>query len=205
MVEKRLRWDLFIAVCALLISTMATAASIYQTHVVAQQLSSAVWPYLGIDQTGGSDSVSIKIVNYGLGPALIRSAWLEANGKRLDSYAERASPIVQTGLLLKRHGIALVGHVAASASSMTPGDVLAAGGSKQLIALHVRPEAASLLAAATSIKIHVCYCSLLDQCWELDSTSSQAPVSTRCIGQSEISVPSIGATPLKAAPLQKRS
>jgi hypothetical protein len=35
--ERRLRLDFVIALCALLISTVAAVATVYQTHVIARQ------------------------------------------------------------------------------------------------------------------------------------------------------------------------
>jgi hypothetical protein len=42
------RLDLVIAICALIVSALATTASWWQSRIVAQQLSSQVWPYLSV-------------------------------------------------------------------------------------------------------------------------------------------------------------
>ncbi|MFY9665426.1 MAG: hypothetical protein WAK19_13335, partial [Candidatus Cybelea sp.] len=84
--EKRFRFDFIIAFCALLISTIAALASVYQTRVIGEQLSATVWPYLSIDRTFNPQAVSLSITNYGLGPALIRSAEIELDGKKVRSW-----------------------------------------------------------------------------------------------------------------------
>jgi hypothetical protein len=70
-----LRIDLLIAICALLISALTAAASLYQTRVIANQLSSSVWPYLGIAMSREPDTghLSFAIANDGLGPAIVRT------------------------------------------------------------------------------------------------------------------------------------
>jgi len=44
MQDRGLRYDAIIAVSALLISAIASAAVVYQTHVISQQFSATVWP-----------------------------------------------------------------------------------------------------------------------------------------------------------------
>ncbi|HZX67801.1 MAG TPA: hypothetical protein VFE70_02900 [Candidatus Elarobacter sp.] len=69
---KGFRIDLVIAVCALLVSSMATVASVWQSRVVAQQLASQVWPYVAFQTTYDSNDVTLSISNEGLGPARVR-------------------------------------------------------------------------------------------------------------------------------------
>ena len=77
-----LRIDLLIAIVALFISALTAAASLYQTHVIADQLSSSEWPYLGISGTVSmSKTLSYSIVNNGMGPAIVRTVVVSLDGK----------------------------------------------------------------------------------------------------------------------------
>jgi hypothetical protein len=49
--EKAIRYDVIIAVSALLISAIASVAVVYQTHVISQQFPANVWPYLSFEVT----------------------------------------------------------------------------------------------------------------------------------------------------------
>ena len=171
--EKRFRFDLLIAISALLISTIAALASVYQTHVVAQQLGAAVWPYLGLDHDYDAGTVKIVLTNYGLGPALVRAAWLvDDTGKLIPSY----EPIIKSfNADLKRrhaHG-AREGYSAGSIDSST---VLAPGAVKTLLAVTATGAATGVIQKVSDLTIHVCYCSLLGTCWELDSSPNSRTI-----------------------------
>jgi len=78
--SKMFRLDLVIAICALFVSSLATAATWWQSRVVAQQLSSQVWPYLSVQTSYDRASVALTIPNEGLGPARVRSVVLSLDG-----------------------------------------------------------------------------------------------------------------------------
>jgi hypothetical protein len=88
-----IRADMIIAICALLISSLACAAAVLQTRVIGQQLSATVWPYLDYststsNNTGNSgprvmDETTISVTNDGLGPAIIKQAGVTIDGRRL--------------------------------------------------------------------------------------------------------------------------
>ena len=90
--EKRFRFDLFIALCALLVSSVAAGASAYQTYVINQQYQASIWPYIGYSFSSGTKHVSITIKNYGLGPALIRYFEITKDGKPLPSFSDYVIP-----------------------------------------------------------------------------------------------------------------
>ena len=84
--RRGIRADLFIAVCALLISGLATAASLWQSHVVAQQLSAQVWPYITFGEDYDENHVTFSVENDGLGPAVMRSVVATIDGKPQRTY-----------------------------------------------------------------------------------------------------------------------
>ena len=77
---KTIRADLLIATLALLASSGATLSSVYQTHVIANQLSASVWPYLEAVYSLSTTTANLEVANDGLGPALVRSASLAVDG-----------------------------------------------------------------------------------------------------------------------------
>src|SRR5215469_10082262 len=80
--DKRLRFDLFIAGMALVISTFAAAASAYQAYVINQQFSATVWPYLSLSTSYDRSNkfIELDVRNQGLGPAIVRSATVTVAG-----------------------------------------------------------------------------------------------------------------------------
>src|ERR1700761_6970879 len=90
---RGIRTDLVIALCALLISSVAACASwwqarllVGQTEVLQEQLGAQVWPYVSDSEGIDNDTVRIQLRNDGLGPAIMRSFSILVDGKPQTSY-----------------------------------------------------------------------------------------------------------------------
>lgn len=167
--EKRFRFDLFIALCALLVSSIAAGASAYQTYVINQQYQASIWPYIGYSFSSGPKHVSIEIKNYGLGPALVRYFEITKNGKPVPSFSDYVIPYEHRG-------------ESANVSSVTigQGTIIPAGESFSLVdvtlpdklakgAIAYTPDLTTrLLKQQRSLDVQICYCSLLGRCWLRD-------------------------------------
>jgi hypothetical protein len=151
---------------------MAAGAAVWQTRVIANQLSATVWPYLSFSLRQDDTVVRYTLTNDGLGPAIVRSAGMTVDGKK------------QTSLLHTL--LALAGakakHASLSTSSVGPGTVLRPDAS--FVMFLYTGSAARTIATDMQSRVHVrvCYCSLLEQCWTITSaTNSDGPVPTpRC-------------------------
>lgn len=160
MQDKGLRYDTIIAVSALLISAIASVAVVYQTHVVAQQFSATVWPYLSFDVTRDVSHLSVALRNDGVGPALIRKVDFTLNGKRIPNLSSVVDPIVQQAIRSHRTGVKRT-----TVSSIEIGDVLPANQQITLVQVEGTQVTQALLATAPRLNLSVCYCSLLGRCW----------------------------------------
>jgi hypothetical protein len=163
--RRGIRIDLIIAVCALLMSSLATAASWWQSRVVAEQLSSQVWPYLTISTTLDPNYVQIDIINDGLGPAIVRSVVLAVDGK---PYADPTRALV--ALIVKRKG-----RIGALMSDIAPGSVIRAGGDVRLIRVNAPWFVPIFAQKVKRIDLRLCYCSLLGKCWQTSSLQNGDP------------------------------
>jgi hypothetical protein len=153
--EKRFRFDLFIALCALLVSGIAAGASAYQTYVINQQYQASVWPYLRFSFSSDEKQLSLSVKNYGLGPALIHTFEITKDGKPIASL----SPYVVGLERPKERG-------EESFETMGQGSVLPASETASLVTVSKSPSVVrGLLAHQESIDISICYCSLLGRCW----------------------------------------
>jgi hypothetical protein len=159
MKDKAIRFDVTIAAFALVISAIASAASVYQTHVIAQQFSATVWPYLSFEVSRDSIHLAVSMRNDGLGPALIRSVSYTEDGKPVPSLNAIVDPMVAK---LKSPPSQ---KIRTSVSTIGPGDVLPANQSITLVQADGAPIVQALLAAASHVNMTVCYCSLLGRCW----------------------------------------
>jgi hypothetical protein len=159
MQDKAIRFDVAVAACALAISAIASAASVYQTHVIAEQFSATVWPYVSFVVSEDPTHLSVVMRNDGLGPALIRNVVITDGGKRVPSLDAIVQPLLAP--LKEPHGTTMQ----SSTSSIEVGDVLPANQHITLIEVSGAPIVRSLIAAAPHLNLSICYCSLLGRCW----------------------------------------
>lgn len=164
MQDKGLRYDTVIAVSALLISAITAAAVVYQTHVIAQQFSATVWPYLSFDSTRDASHLSLALRNDGVGPALIRRVEFRLNGKRIPDLNAIVTPIVQQSVRAsvrpRRRGV-----MRTTVASLEVGDVIPASQHVTLVDVSGSDLTKALVAQAPRFNLTVCYCSLLGRCW----------------------------------------
>jgi hypothetical protein len=171
--EKRFRFDLVIALSALLISGVAAAASAYQTYVIRQQYSATVWPYLTFVTTSSTTYFWLRVNNAGIGPALIRSAVVSRNGKPILIGANPAtSPALFYAIGPERDAadaderrLHVHGKESVTVSSIVRGDVVPAGSTLDLLRVDGPFLTRHVFDDVRRIDLQICYCSLLGTCW----------------------------------------
>jgi hypothetical protein len=157
------RIDLIIAICALLASSLATAASWYQTHVVQEQLSAQTWPYIQITTTTSESAVTASIDNPGLGPAVLRTFSVDVDGKPVANVIDVLHAIL--GPKIRERTPPNDGFSLANLNA-GKGAVVRAGDSVKFFALTSKHFARPLAKGLRRVSIHVCYCAILSgRCW----------------------------------------
>jgi hypothetical protein len=171
---RGVRLDLVIAVCALLVSTLATVASWWQTRVIQQQLSAQIWPYLTASETlSGPSSLKVSIENDGLGPAIIRSAVVTVDAHPVNGMIGMLHAIVGPHIFARvPHGEA----IGLGMDTGSPGSVIRPGESLNLLNFTNKRFAPAVLAAYERVDFRTCYCAILPgTCWLKDSLSNDDP------------------------------
>ncbi|HEY6485191.1 MAG TPA: hypothetical protein VIX83_02265 [Candidatus Cybelea sp.] len=172
--EKRFRFDLLVALGALLISGVAAGSSAYQTYVIRKQFSATVWPYLTfITSSSTGKFFELDVDNPGIGPALIITATVTRDGKAINQPSgPNVVPAVGAALEPERAEAAAAeheshehGHNDMTASTILPGDVLPAGQKLELLRVEGKFLTGPILANFHRVSIALCYCSLLGDCW----------------------------------------
>jgi len=168
-IGRVIRLDLVIAMCALLISSLATVASFWQTVVVQKQLSAAVLPYLQIEGTFSTDEIKFAIQNVGVGPAIIKDAVLTDRGVPQRTLVSEFRPFLSQ---LKRGTVLSV-----ATSDIDPGEAIRAGDSIVVADFKAKGVRDVLVPQIARGDLVICYCSILDQCWNV-SHGATAPKPT---------------------------
>ncbi len=166
--NQRLRLDFVIAICALLISTVAAVATVYQTHVIARQFSATVWPYVSFDESNSPSSVELDLRNDGLGPAIVRSVGITFDGKPQTSI-EAMLAAFATGepqaQAAARAAIRAGAKLKITTSTPTSGMVIPANAQHVIIRLEGPILVRYFQPAVKRVGISLCYCSLTGTCW----------------------------------------
>jgi hypothetical protein len=172
--EKRFRFDLMIALMALLISGIAAGASAYQTYVIRKQFSATVWPYLTYITSSSTDKYfELDVSNPGIGPALVFDATVTRDGKRVERPVGPTSLPAIAGALESEMRSAKADEAKAglhnaanvTASTILPGDVIPAGQKLELLRVEGKLITRRVLADVRHVDLTLCYCSLLGDCW----------------------------------------
>lgn len=188
MQDRSFRLDFFIAIAALLISAVSAMALIYQsrvigyqTRVIGDQYAATIWPYLSVRENYNLRQEQVVLANDGMGPALIRSAVLEIDGRPVPSWTEYMAMLtaeIKAGA--PQHGQS----VAFTAQGVGAGSTLRPGASLPLFTASFSRDienAAVRMMLKHRLTLRFCYCSLNGSCWTMQASSfgpisMQAPV-----------------------------
>jgi len=147
-------WDRITAISALIVSVTTVVFLGYQTLLMRTQVEASIWPYVQIATSCCGEGFSVNVQNTGVGPAIIKYAYVRVDGKPQRNWREVIAAL--TGQETRDFNVdSLTRRVMAAnddfkAISITSSD----------LALKVATEAAK-----GRLQGEVCYCSVLRQCW----------------------------------------
>ncbi len=153
--------DRLTAVVSGLVALLALAVSTYNVILQRQQIRAQVWPHLSWTYSQG-DLFTIQVSNEGVGPAIVKSVQLSVD--------KQATPDWKTALARLALPIESYGFSTLHGAVIPPG---------QKVTMLTMPNdaLADKLADAFGrrLMLDVCYCSVLDECWDLDGPRSRCP------------------------------
>ena len=155
-----LKPEMIIALSALLISVVTTITSIYSAYIDRAYAKASVWPRLELARTYFDDSFGYILSNKGNGPALVKYATVEFDGKNIETWDE--IPFTEDAIRY-------------SQSHMSSRVIPANETYKPLLltTTNIKPH----LKNDKKIKITLCYCSIYDECWVIsrDNIPQEVP------------------------------
>lgn len=143
-------WDALAAVVAALIGFLALLVSGYTAYVQRQQVRAQVWPYL---LTANYDTESsVKLLNKGVGPAIVRSVRVWVDGKPQANWRAVAAALGMDEVAMR---------------TSTISDNVVSGG--EVVPMLAFPDNDAFrrfrAESARRLDVEICYCSTLDECW----------------------------------------
>jgi hypothetical protein len=160
--RKTISRNSVLPICALLISAVACAASLYQLRMAMSSISAQTWPYVTIGWRHTNDETGIVVDNDGLGPAIIRDVVLTVDGQDQHDAISALRQIIS------------IADASIELDALTRGVVIRAGKSLNFFVVRGASWANQLRSAQNRVNLEICYCSILGQCWS-NSLASVIP------------------------------
>lgn len=187
--KSRISAEAVIAISALFVSVVSLGIGIYQGYLNARMVAAASWPYLTFSTSNIQDGQSVirfLVQNGGVGPARIETFQIFVNGKPVAN----ADALVSACCGLDRNTTPveeLRKRVPFLLSFSGPGTVVAAGATFEPFSWpQPRDETARSewdrfdSDRGSIVTAKACYCSVLDDCWETDFSSTRHKSVSEC-------------------------
>ena len=188
--DRAFRLDFFLACAAVLVSALTAGTLIYQTRVIGDQFAATIWPYLSLGTTYDPNGETIELVNDGLGPALVRSAQLEVDGRRVRAWNDYVRVLAGDPELREvfRRSRAAVMAGNGKAATLTMGSIgasttLRPGESDTLLKLSLAGSVPTAAMQKHAVSIELCYCSLNGNCWKLHANPGRMNANPRAVSE----------------------
>jgi len=161
--------DLIIGLSAVVISVASLWIALRADRTQEELLKASVWPYVEYDTSNatanGTSRLAYEIRNAGVGPAIVRSFAVAYNGHYYGTLHELMAACCDVHPAKRKHGIFI---------STVLGRVIMAH--EDVVFIQMFPALsdprtyAAVSAARSRVSVQICYCSVLGDCWLLDSS-----------------------------------
>lgn len=152
---ENIKWykkpEMIVAFSALLISVITAAIGVYSAYIDRAYARASVWPRVEVFRSFSTHHFEYRVTNSGTGPALIKYAKVEFDGKVIQRWRDIPNiPVFTQSQLSSR--------ILPSEDSMKP--------------IEYNGELSeNFLDMDASITINICYCSIYDECWISDKNN----------------------------------
>ncbi len=167
--------DFIIAACAIIISVASLWVALRADQTQEQLLKSTVWPYVQYDTSdadpSGGKRIMFEVRNAGVGPAIVRSIAVSYDGRYYATLHE-----------LMKACCDVVTHHNMFATTLRDTVIMAHDTVPFITVLPNKIDASSynrIFANRFNIKVQMCYCSVLGDCWFFDTLRGQLPTDVR--------------------------
>lgn len=160
--KVKIKEGLIIPIAATFVSFCALGITLYQTHILKQQLYASVWPRLEINHTWNNvkNTYQLNIENNGVGPAIIREVHIEYKHKHFSDFGNLALTVATENQLTPEDSYW-------DQSDLLPEMVLPQQKQKQLLFIGEKEHFENFMKALDSINVTIIYESLYGDAWQI--------------------------------------
>jgi hypothetical protein len=149
--------DRIMSASATIIAVVALATGVYQAKLSRDQAKAAVWPYL-IAGNSGENGYARIVQNVGLGPAIVGTFEVLVDSTPVHSWKEMADSLHVP-----------LGFKGSRSTTFRNGLVVPVGANIHLLELPDSADIVRIRSRVGHLHTFICYCSLYNDCWALDS------------------------------------
>jgi hypothetical protein len=157
------------------VGAIALGTSVYNVYLQRQQVSAAVWPNLEWTMNPGDNGLSFGVANRGTGPAIVKTFVVWVDDKKMHTWGEALHTLLRTD------DWDIDGMTDLMRTVSPGGDATALLIKDHASILHTAKERRRLA-------FDVCYCSTLDDCWNLHVAAARNATTTavkRCLPETD--------------------
>jgi hypothetical protein len=162
------RPDMIVGLSALMVSLVAVLVGVYSAYVDRAYARASVWPSVQLARSYNSDeeqaSFAYLAINNGTGPALIKSVKITLKGQPVANWSEflRLTNIVQPSYVQSQLN-----------NSVIPAN-------QRIVAIQSTDKKLvdGLLALEEHMQVEICYCSIYDECWQVNKNNQVSDVAS---------------------------
>jgi len=171
--QRRSIVDRIVSGSAMFVALSSLAIALYEVRMMREHDRISVWPYVSAFNSDSGGSYTFNVRNVGIGPALVRSFEVVVDDKPRKNWGE-----VLDAFAVDLH------ETPSSYSTFGAGTVLLPGATSTLLSIGAgATEQAFHRSAETRMHARICYCSLYEQCWQIDETKAAQPQSVRACAE----------------------
>ncbi len=161
--KSRINANNIVALSALFISVCALVVSIIEMRTMPVQQSAMVYPHLDFGQSYNSEGFELYAKNTGTGLAIIKSVEVMFDGESFKDWLQLIDHLLPEGHTLGYNVIKV---------NQINGKVIPAGEMVTVFGINWSDEARVLEERMRGIQYKICYCSILEECWEITDQES---------------------------------
>ena len=148
-------WEAVASVGSGIVAALALGTSAYTVYLQRQQVRAEVWPFLEWSTDFDGESLVYLVHNRGVGPAAVKRVRVLVDGKPMPDWIEAICTLLHTRELPRMPGIGTLEN-----------QVLSPGQDIKAVTLDGVTGTSALL-ERQRLSFELCYCSSLDECWNL--------------------------------------
>lgn len=157
---------------AVFIALTSVAITLWEARATREHDRMSVWPRLAQESSDSAGSFTRTITNVGLGPALVKSYTIRVDNAPLTSWNAIVASMLGPSQPVPGFYFSTVG----------PGTVILPGHTIQVLTISAPKVSALAMAQDHRVVGRLCYCSLYDECWTIESTQADPSPVRNCAG-----------------------